>query len=62
MAGNLFEFNFKKCFHLPYNNNSNNDFSCAIIHEDQAQWSDKTKGLTSCSSFMDMYNGFQPVL
>ena len=29
-------------------NNNNNDFLCANILEDQAQWSDKTKGLSNC--------------
>jgi len=43
---------------LTYNNNSNNYSSGAIIHEDQAQWSDTTNGFTSCSSFIDVYNGF----
>ena len=28
------------------NNNNNSDFSCANILEDQAQWRDKTKGLS----------------
>ena len=27
-------------------NNNNNDFFCANILEDQAQWCDKTKGLS----------------
>ena len=30
------------------NNNNNNDFLCANILEDQAQWRDKTKGLSNC--------------
>ena len=30
------------------NNNNNNNFLCANILEDQAQWRDKTKGLTNC--------------
>ena len=29
-------------------NNNNNDFLCANILEDQAQWRDKTKGLSNC--------------
>ena len=29
-----------------YNNNNNNDLFCANILEDQAQWCDKTKGLS----------------
>ena len=28
--------------------NNNNDFLCANILEDQAQWRDKTKGLSNC--------------
>ena len=29
-------------------NNNNNDFLCANILEDQAQWRDKTKELSNC--------------
>ena len=29
-------------------NNNNNNFLCANILEDQAQWRDKTKGLSNC--------------
>ncbi len=29
-----------------FDNNNNNDFFCANILEDQAQWRDKTKGLS----------------
>ena len=43
-----------------YNNNSNNDFFCANILEDQAQWRDKKQGIkqtryrkTMCESSMD---------
>ena len=33
----------------PYNNNNNNNnFLCANILENQAQWRDKTKGLSNC--------------
>ena len=31
-----------------YNNNNNNNFLCANILENQAQWRDKTKGLSNC--------------
>ena len=31
---------------LPYYDNNNSDFFCANILEDQAQWRDKTKGLS----------------
>ena len=30
------------------NNNNNNNFLCANILENQAQWRDKTKGLSNC--------------
>ena len=30
------------------NNNNNNNFLCANILENQAQWCDKTKGLSNC--------------
>ena len=30
------------------NPGNNNDFLCANILEDQAQWRDKTKGLSNC--------------
>ena len=30
------------------NNNNDNDFLCANILEDQAQWRDETKGLSNC--------------
>ena len=33
--------------YFQYNNNNNN-FLCANILEDQAQWRDKTKGLSNC--------------
>ena len=33
---------------LPLNNNNNNNFLCANILENQAQWRDKTKGLSNC--------------
>ena len=29
-----------------YDENNNNDLFCGNIHEDQAQWRDKTKGLS----------------
>ena len=29
-------------------NNNNNNFLCANILEDQAQWRDKTEGLSNC--------------
>ena len=31
-----------------FNNNNNNNFLCANILENQAQWRDKTKGLSNC--------------
>ena len=33
-------------------NNNNNDFLCANIFEDQAQWHDKTKGLKLPNPFV----------
>ena len=35
-------------------NNNNNDFFCANILKDQAQWHDKTKGLSIALSIKEM--------
>ena len=36
------------CTNLSFDINNNNNFLCANILEDQAQWRYKTKGLSNC--------------
>ena len=43
------------------NNNSNNDFLRANIHEVQAQWRDKTKGLSNLVNNARVVNGWMKI-
>ena len=42
------ECNCIKSMYVKFNNNNNNNFLCANILENQAQWRDKTQGLSNC--------------